>query len=157
VTDAFRIQGTEDLQRIGTALKEAGDKDLQKAVSGAIRSEAKPFGERVLRRGAGEMPARGGFRARVLGQGRVGVSASLRGRLASVSVILRNKGVDLKALDAGILRHPVFARQGMSRTWVRQSVPQGAFSRAFDLESAPVREKALDAAQGVLDDVARKA
>lgn len=155
----LRIEGTDDLQRVADALKEAGDKDLQKQISGALRGEAKPLGLRVLRRGAEEMPHRGGLSERVAG-GSIGVSSALRGRVASVSVILRNKGVDLKAMDAGILRHPVFGRADRTRkdwAWTRQSVPAGAFRRAFEAEAAEVREKAVKAAQGVLDDVARKA
>ena len=152
-----RVEGTDDLQRVADALKDAGEKDLVKAVSGALRGEAKPLGERVLRRGAGEMPARGGLRARVEGLGKVGVSSSLRGRIASDSVILRNKGVDLKAMDAGFVRHPVFARGDRDRVWVRQSVPAGAFSKAFEAEAREVQQAAVKAAQGVLDDVARKA
>ena len=152
-----RIEGTDDLQRVADALKDAGEKDLVKAVSGALRGEAKPLGERVLRRGAESMPHRGGLSERVAGMGKVGVSSALRGRIASVSVILRNKGVDLKAMDAGVLRHPVFAQADRSRVWVRQSVPAGAFRKAFDAEAAEVQAKAVKAAQGVLDDVARKA
>lgn len=152
-----RVEGTDDLQRIADALKEAGDKDLQKSIAAALRSEAKPLGERVLRRGAESMPHRGGLAERVAGLGRVGVSSALRGRVASVSVILRNKGVDLKSLDAGILRHLVFAQSGRPRTWVRQTVPAGAFRQAFEDEAREVQAKAVKAAQGVLDDVGRKA
>lgn len=178
-TEGIRLEGVEQLQKIADALKEAGDKDLQKQVSAALRGEAKPLGARVLARGAEEMPHRGGLAARVADIGRVGVSSALRGRVASVQVILRNKGVDLKSMDAGIVRHPVFLRNrtdllrrktvrgkgghilgGEDRkdwTWVRQSVPAGAFRRAFEAESAEVQQAALKAAQAVLDDVARKA
>jgi hypothetical protein len=148
-----RIEGLEDLQRVADALKEAGDKDLQNKVSAALRNQAKPLGLLVLRTGAAEMPHRGGLSGRVSGMGRVGVSSALKGRVSAVSVILRNKGVDLKSMDAGVLRHPVF---GNRSAWVRQSVPSGAFSRAFDAEALVVQRAATKAAQDVLDDVARK-
>lgn len=153
MTEPLRIKGTEDLQRVADALKQAADKDLQRATSAALRVEAKPLGLRVLRAGAEEMPRRGGLADRVGSLGSVGVSSALRGRSASVSVLLRNKGVDLKSMDAGFVRHRVFGRG----PWVRQRVPAGAFRRAFEAEAAEVREKAVKAAQGVLDDVARKA
>jgi len=152
----LRIEGSDDLQRVADALKAAGDGGLQKAVSGSIRAEARPLGLRVLRLGAAEMPRRGGLSARVAA-GSAGVSSSLRGRVASVTVVLRNKGIDLKAMDAGVVRHPAFARADRDRVWVRQSVPEGAFRRAFAAEATGVRSKAVDAAQGVLNDVARKA
>ena len=154
---SVRIEGTDDLQKVADALKDAADKDLQKQVSAALRTEAKPLGAKALARGAEQMPHRGGLAERVAGMGRVGVSSALRGRIASVSVILRNKGVDLKSMDAGVLRHPVYARAGQPRTWVRQSVPAGAFRRAFDAEADDARKAATKATQNVLDDVARKA
>lgn len=150
----LRLEGTDELQKVADALKEAGDKDLQKQISAALREEAKPLGLRVLRAGAAPMPHRGGFAQRVEGMGRVGVSSSLRGRTASVTVALRNKGADLKSLDAGILRHKVF---GNADVWVRQSVPAGSFRRAWESEAAAVRERAVKAAQGVLDEVGKKA
>jgi hypothetical protein len=150
----IRIEGSDDLQRVANALKEAGDRDLQKQVSSALRGVAKPLGERVLQRASGKMPRRGGLAERVAGMGRVGVSSSLRGRVASVQVILRNKGVDLKAMDAGFVRHPVF---GNRHAWARQTVPARAFTEAFEAESAEVQKAATKAAQDVLDDVARKA
>lgn len=155
----IRTEGADDLQRLADALKEAADKDLQKQVSAAIRGEAKPLGQRVLRRGAEQMPHRGGLAERVAALGRVGVSNSLRGRVASVQVLLRNKGVDLKAMDAGFVRHPVFARSTQTRkewTWRRQDVPAGAFTKAFEAGAAEVRDAALRGAQAALDDVARK-
>lgn len=148
-----RIQGTEDLQKVADALKEAADKDLQREVSAAIRGEAKPLGIRVLRRGAQDMPHSGGLADRVSGMGRVGVSASLRGRVASVRVLLRNKGVDLRSMDAGVVRHPVY---GNRQAWVRQSVPVGAFTQAFEAEAKAVADAASKAAQKVVADVARK-
>lgn len=156
----FRTAGADDLDRIAHALKEAGDKDLQKAIGKAFRDEVKPLGQRVLLRGADELPQRGGFADRVRNLGRVGSSNALRGNTTSVRVILRNKGADLSRVNRGLIRHPVFGRDDRARsdwTWVGQPVRPGAFSRAFEEEAGPVREAALKAAQGVLDDVARKA
>lgn len=149
----FGTEGAEQLRRVASALKDAGDTGLMRAVGAAQRDEAKPLGLRVLRRGAREMPKRGGLAARV-GASSAGVTSTVSGRVASSTVALRNTGVDLKSLDAGTLRHKVF---GNPEVWVRQSVPPGAFRRAFDAEAADVSRKALKAAQGVLDDVARKA
>lgn len=149
---AIRTEGADDLQRLAEALKAAGDKDLQKQVSKSIREEAKPLGQRVLRRGAEDLPQRGGLADRVQALGRVGVSSSLRGRVASVQVLLRNKGADLKSMDAGIVRHRVFG----SDRWVAQSIRAGAFSRAFDTEAGEARKAALKGAQKALDDAARK-
>lgn len=149
---AIRTEGADDLQRLADALKAAGDKDLQKQVSKAMRDEARPLGQKVLVRGSEDLPQRGGLAERVRDMGRVGVSSSLRGRAASVQVILRNKGADLKSMDGGIVRHRVFG----SERWVAQQIRAGAFTRAFEAESGEVREAALKGAQKALDDAARK-
>lgn len=156
----FRTEGADDLDRVARALKDAADKDLQKRVSAAMREVARPIGRQVLEEGARALPSRGGFASYVEEKGRVLVSNSLRGRVASVEVILRNKGVQFKAIDAGRLRHPVFARGTQARNdwpWVTQAIRPGAFSRPFEEKAATARGEIIEAAQGVLDQVARKA
>ncbi|HJR90329.1 MAG TPA: hypothetical protein VJ782_09260 [Aeromicrobium sp.] len=146
---------SDDLQRISRALKEAGDKGLQKRVSAAMRQEAKPLGERVLRAGAGKMPRRGGLSSRISSRGKVLISNSLGGKSASVTLRLKTSdGYDLRGLDRGQLRHPVY---GHRKTWVRQSVPANAFTEAFEAEAPRFRQSILKAAQDTLNDVARKA
>lgn len=150
----LRIEGTDDLQRIADALKEAGEKELSNRVIKDMRNAAKPIGVRVLQRGAEEMPHTGGLSARIAALGSVGVNSALKGRVATVSVVLRTKGAALPKLNQGNLRHPVF---GNREVWVGQPVPPGAWTRAFKAEQAEATAAVLKAAQGVLDDVGRKA
>lgn len=151
----IRTEGTDDLQKIADELREAGDKKLARKVGAAIRKAAKPAGQTALRAGAYDMPGRGGLRSKLL-ESKIGVSAWLRSQRALVEVKLRNP-VDLRALDRGILRHPVFADPEKTRkqwTWVRQEVREGAFSGPFERQADKVRGEALEAAQDVLDEVA---
>lgn len=154
--DGIRVEGADDLERVARAFRE-GDKDLQRKVSAAMRNAAKPLGEVVVRAGASVMPHRGGFAARVAAT-RVGVTNSLRGKSATVTIRARSlEGYDLAGLDRGLLRHPVFARAGARRVWASQPVPAGAFSAAFRLRAPQVQRDVLNAADGVLDTIARKA
>ncbi len=155
----IRTAGSDDLDKIAKALKEAGDKDLQKQVSAAMRKVAKPIGEQTLREGAEGLPHRGGLADYVASKGRIGVSNSLRGRSASVTIALRNKGVRFAAMNRGILRHPVYGRPGLTRkqwTWAQQAIKPGLFSDAFEKQADTARKAVNKAAQDVLDDVARK-
>lgn len=147
-----RIQGERDLRRVAGTLREAGDKRLNRKVSAAIRLVARPIGIRVLREGAKEMPRRGGF-AGVVEAGKVGIRAGFSGRNPSVSIQLRNEGADMKSLDAGILRHPVF---GNKSAWTRQDVPEQAFTRAFEEESKPAQVAVAAAAKSTLNEIARE-
>ena len=152
MADGVRTTGADDLDRIAAALKQAADTDLNKQVSAAMRKVARPLGAKVIEEGSQDMPQRGGLAARIRELGRVGVSNSLRGRVTSVNVILKHRGVNLRSLDAGVLRHPVFGNRGV---WVQQQVPGGAFSRAFEREAPKVRGEVTRAAQDVLEDVAK--
>lgn len=150
-----RLEGSDDLQRVADALKAAADRDLQKQVSAAMRREAKPLGESVIRLGGGKMPRRGGFSGRVTSRGRVLISNSLGGRSASVTLRLKTAdGYDLRGLDRGLLRRPVF---GNRKVWRTQKVPADAFTQAFQDGAPRVREAVVQAAQDTLDQVARKA
>lgn len=149
-----RVEGNDDMQRVADALKEAGDKALMNRVRKAMRDAGKPIGTRVLKRGAEEMPHRGGLSDRISGLGRVGVNNALRGRVANISIVLRVKGADLRAINRGTLRHPVF---GNREVWVGQPVPEAAWTRAFEAEVDEARVAVLKAAQDALNDVARKA
>lgn len=152
------LKGADDFARFARALKEAGDKDLRKSVGKALREQAKPLGMRVIREGAQAMPRRGGFAAQVA-QPRVGTRFS-GSKDPSVTLLLSDKSNhDLKSLDEGDLRHPVFARGGGKKDWrwTSQRVPARKFTEAFEREAPTVANAAVKAVQEVLDEVARKA
>lgn len=176
MTNGLRLEGADDFERFGRALKEAADKDLSKAVGKAIRQEAKPAGVETIRKAARAMPSRGGFSA-LVAEARPGIRFR-QAQDPSVQLLLKDKsGHDLAALDKGILRHPVFLRKrGLIRktgrgktghvlggddrkgwTWVAQKVPAGEFTKAWDAQASKVRTGVVRAVQDTLDDIARKA
>lgn len=150
---AIRTEGADDFDQIARALREA-DKDLKRKTTAAMRKAAKPAGLRTIEKASEAMPRRGGFADYLQAQGRVGFGTSLRDSGSSLSMLLRHKGVDLRRLERGILRHPVFGNRDV---WATTKVPAGEFGKAFEQEVPPIRQAVLDAAQDVLDDVARKA
>jgi hypothetical protein len=147
----IHIEGTAQFQQLADRLKAAADRDLRKQVGASLRKVAKPIGQRVLEKGAESMPHKGGLSAKI-GKGKVGVRAGLTGRQASVSLLLKAGGYDLNPLDRGQLRHPVF---GNKKSWVRQSVPSGRFTAAFEAEAPKARAEVLKAVNDTLNDAAR--
>jgi hypothetical protein len=148
----LEIRGGEDFQKFANALREAADKELNKAVGKALREVAKPMGERVVRAGADRMPRRGGMAA-LVSAARVGVRFS-KGRNPGVQLQLSDKSKhDLRSLDRGILRHPVF---GDRQVWRSQKVPADAFSDEFAKEAPDAAQAALKAMQKVADDISRR-
>lgn len=157
MTDGLDLKGAEDYERFAHALKAAGDRDLRLAVGRNLRAVGKPVGQRVLAEAAREMPQRGGFANRVA-TSPVGIRITTTAHNTSVALSLGGgrKGMDLKALEEGVLRHPVFKRPDRGAPWVRQAVPAGAFDRALQGERLRVQDAMLDALHDTVSDVARK-
>jgi hypothetical protein len=155
MADGIRAEGLEEFQSLSVVLKDAADKDLTNRVRKAMRDVAKPVGEAVNREGAKVMPHRGGFSRRVEGT-KVGITSALVSKTVHITLTLNNKGADIKSLDAGVLRHPVFAQADRTRTWVKQTVPSGAFSKALEKQAPAVSRKILDAMQTTLTNAGKK-
>jgi hypothetical protein len=148
--------GTEAFRRAAQTLNEAGDKDLRREVYAALRRAAKPLGDKVIAEGSSGLPGRGGLRARVAAA-KFGQSNATTGRNPGVSLRFRTtQGYDLAAMDRGQLRHPVFARAGQPRTWVRQSIRAKLFTTPFEAGVEPVRKEIVAAMEAVAQDIAAK-
>lgn len=147
----IRTEGTDQLEAIGARLKEASDHALTNSVRASMRAVAKPLGESVLHEGAEKMPHRGGLAARVASLGKVGVSSALVQKNVRVVLLLRNTGVAMKALDEGVVRHPVYGNRG---NWVAQAVRPHAFTEAFKHQQAQVQAALLAAGESTLNGIA---
>jgi hypothetical protein len=141
-------------------LHEAGPA-VQKAFGNAIREVAKPLGRDVLITGAARMPRRGGLAYRIAS---ANVTVQATAMRAQITLRTRER-YDLKALDRGVLRHPVFEhevkrttrirRRRVStgqRLWVEQRVPANAFSDPFEAAAPMIRAKVLAATQRALSE-----
>lgn len=145
----LRLESTGDFPRFARALKQA-DKSLGREVRNSLRKVAKPLGEQVMPDAAARMPHRGGFSA-LVAQPRIG----LRVNGSGVVLLLGDRSRhDIRSLEQGRLRHPVFADGSKTRRewpWVSQRVPEHAFTNAFLRLSPPrARAAALRAVQEVL-------
>lgn len=148
---------SSDFDKAAAAFK-GGDKVLRREVGKSLRSVGKPLGERVVRAAAASMPKRGGF-AGLVADARIGMRFSTSSS-PSVQLLLKDRSNhDLRALEAGILRHPVFMRGGdrKAATWRAQKVPSGRFSAAFEAEKSKVAAEVLGAMQATVNEIARKA
>jgi hypothetical protein len=139
------------------ALNAAGDKDLRNEVYAAFRKATKPLGESIIREGSAEMPRGGGLAARVAAA-KMGQSNSTTGRNPGVALSFRTKpgttgqSYNLRALDAGIARHPTFGNRAV---WRVTSIRAGAFTRPFEAGKEPVAQQVLLALEKVAQQIAR--
>lgn len=154
----LRVEFAPNLQSVAAAYR-AADPELRKQMRRALAEVAKPLGMHVRSAGSGRLPRRGGLAARVA-RARIGTTLGTSSRNPSIAIRLSTReGYNLRLMNAGKLRHPVFARSDRTReqwAWVSQEIEPDAFARAFDEGAPEVRRAAMKALQAVLDDVARK-
>ena len=127
----------EDLEALAAAMKGLGDKtimpSLRKSMTAATKKARRSIRDRI-RKDVG-LPRRGGLN-RWLG-GTPGVVSELRPGRASIRLKLGKGKHDLKQLDAGIARHPVF---GHRKRWANTSIHDGWWEKAVE----PVGEQLLE-------------
>lgn len=128
------VKGAEDLERIGKALKEVGDKQLRRDLLKAIRDATKPTREEVRQSALANLPKRGGL-ADQIAASKLSTRTRLSGRRVGVRIEARNAH-DIRSLDRGRLRHPLF---GNRDHWFQQFVLKGWFSSPLLASGKSVR------------------
>lgn len=124
----LRVTGTEQLSRVSDALVGAAEgKKVLRVLRKGIRDEIDPITRDQKQGLADHLPHRGGLAATVASEGTTRVTTALSGRSVGITLIDSWKGHDMKAIDAGSIRHPVFGR------WLRgqsaQRVPAGILTK----------------------------
>lgn len=133
--------GAAQLAALAAALKAAGNKGLQRELSKGINSALKPLKAAVAQSALAKLPSSGGLAARA-----AGIPVRTRRNANGVRVVASGRGgmKNVKALDAGSVRHPVFGRNA----WVSQSVTPGFWTEPTEALAPEVRAelmKAIDA------------
>lgn len=108
------IVGQAELRRLAAQIKATGDKGLGREMSAALRKAGKPVETSVRREAIAAMPARGGYRGDITRSLKFRTSLRTGVRTASLTLITYADGTkerrDIRALNDGRLRHPVFGR-----------------------------------------------
>lgn len=144
----LHIEGAAKLHHVYAELKELGDGALRRELTKAIREATKPAKEAVKASALSKLPKRGGFAA-LVSASRVTNVVKTGSRSAGVQIKAVNAGDNIRATDAGNVRHPVF---GNRQTWQDQKVTPGWFTEPLEAEAPKVQEAVIKA----LDDMARK-
>lgn len=141
----IRVDGVEHFAQVARALRAAGAKDLRRELYRGLNRATKPLKD-AAKANAATLPQRGGLAGRVQ---RARFSTKGRaGRNPSVSIVAKDaksRSVDLRALDAGTVRHPTFGH----RPWVSQPVTPGWFSKPMEAGADDVAREVLAAVDAV--------
>lgn len=120
------------MKAVSRAVREAGDKELKKALTKGTGAAVEPAKEAVKASARAELPHRGGL-AESIASSKFRVQR-LTGAAPGIRLIMRRPkehggGIsDLRRMNAGSLRHPVYGR----RKWVLQKIPSGWFTRPLE-------------------------
>lgn len=144
----LRIEGADKFGELARALRKAGDKDLRTALYRGINSSVKPLTETVKRRTPEYLPRRYAAELaktlKVKVKRRGGRDPSIR--LMGQSKTKLGKERDLRSLNRGRLRHPLY---GNRRYWYDQKVTPNWWDDPLLEEVDQVREVLVN----VLDDI----
>lgn len=143
--------GLDEFKKLQAKLASA-DKKLVRRVRKRLRDVAGPIGRIVLEKGAQGMPARGGLRAILQSRSKSAMSAVNSG----VALRLSNKDAQITMLNKGFVRHPVFPRGDRTRNqwhWVNQSVPDKAYTKAFESMAPKVRQALIQEIRTILKEM----
>lgn len=149
--DLLEVRGLEKLARVSALLKDA-PKEMQRELYRELNSITKPLRAAMRDEIPNALPRRGGLAARVQQRSSFTASARKGGAFVGVSIRARGrKGTDVRMLESGRLRHPVF---GNRRAWVEQTagVREKALTKVFESERGHI----LYELDGALDRLAAK-
>jgi hypothetical protein len=145
-----KITGGEKLERVAKRLRAAGSGGgLRRELLGGILRVAASLPAEVRASARDVLPSRGGLAARVAASRMT--QTRMSGRTVGVRLVVSN-AYNLRGMDAGLLRHPVFGRAG---TGVTQRIPQGWISRPLEDAEPRARQHVERAVRDVADKITR--
>jgi hypothetical protein len=149
----LEIRGADKLGKLAKALKQAGDKDLQKELYAGLNRATKPLRSDAKRSADENLPRRGGLNKRVA---RARMSTRRRGGKNPGIKIVAKGMPQLGRIDRlGKVKHPV---HGHRDRWVDQKIPeaQGWFTDPMQAGAPPVRKELVRTLDAIARKLARK-
>ena len=152
---SIEVKGAEQFAALSKRLKDLADKELAKEFSKSITAATRPLVRGIRQSARDTLPRKGGLAARVA---KTPIRTQRRNSSRSAGVRIVGKSpYSIAKLDAGRLRHPVFADPSKERkewTWVNQKVKPGWWTTPTELAAKSVQvemEKAMAAIKRKLD------
>ena len=143
------VRGADDVDALVKRIRTHGDaKAIRREMHQGLNRATRPLREDMREKLADALPKRGGLSALVAGHFSANTSAK-SGRYAGVTIFTRARGHDLKSLEAGRIRHPLFGNRAY---WYEQNTGDKPLEGAFDDRADDVRREVLR----VMSDIARK-
>lgn len=158
------VLGVARLRELAARIRVEGRKDLARQMASAISKGIDPLRDSIRASAAETMPRRGGYNATFTKSLRFRTSQGGSGDSARVSLASYGDGQserrDIRALEAGRLRHPVFgrsragARKGerVANPWAVTSIRAGFWKRGTE----GAMDESVKALDHVLEEFTRR-
>jgi hypothetical protein len=159
-----RVDGAATLHRVAAKMRAEGNKDLAREMGEALSKATDPIRTKIRESAAQTMPREGGYEAAFSKSLRFRNARKTQGASATVTLTTYADGTserrDIRALEAGNLRHPVFgrsrpgARKGerVANPWSVTSIRAGFHKRGTKDAMDEVQKKM----ESVIQDFAHK-
>lgn len=145
-----QVVGADQLGAIADELKRTGNTELRRDLYRGIQRSTKPLRQDVQQAARDKLPRRGKLNEWVAESK---FSTRTRGgKNPGVRITSGKRGHDMRAIDRGRLRHPVF---GNKKVWVTQQVTPGWFSQTLADGAPAVRRELVKVLEDVAERIAR--
>lgn len=132
----LQIEGAERFQQLATALRKVGDRELKRELMAGLQRGTKSTRARIKASLGSTLPSRGGL-ADVMARSRISTRSRAGGRNPGVRIEAKAPH-DLRGMDKGRLRHPVF---GNKSAWKSQRIESGVFSDPIREDLPQIRDE----------------
>lgn len=150
---SVRVTGADKFRRVAAVLAEHEDgKALKRKLSKAIRDGAREIPVEQRAAVGVAMPHSGGLGAALEAAGYT-IRTSYVGN-AGVTITDSWRGHDMKAVDEGSIRHPLFGNRGH---WYSQRVPPRVLTKVFLRHRRPVQVAIIAALDALAEEIAKEA
>jgi hypothetical protein len=148
----MQVKGTQNLRTLAAAIKESGSKELRGELYKGLNGVAKPLRVEAQQSALKRLPRRGGLASRVA-QSKFSARRMVKGDQVGVRLVGSSR-LDLRSLDRGRLRWPVYPRGPRSEwRWKERRIRPGWWTDALEGKAGADAHRAV---QDVAKNLKRK-
>ncbi len=152
-----RLSGASgaELRYLAGKLRKAAARDLTRELRQGQRKAVRPLQKEIKAEALATLPKHGGYNVTMSKAVKVSVTTGTGRNALTIRVYAAGKADarDVRAVNAGILRHPLF---GHRKSWHTTKVRAGFVDRPVDRLSDQILRESAEAAERVLESIARR-
>ncbi len=144
-----------ELRYVAGQLRKAAARDLTRELRKGQRAAFRPLQKEIKAEALATLPKAGGYNVVMSKAVKVTITTGTGAKALTARIYATGKAEarDVKRVNEGVLRHPLF---GHRKSWHTTKVRAGFVDRPVERLADQVLKESADAAQRVLDSIARR-